>query len=264
MITFGGRVLNTYPMKGGAMEGTYNPLQSGMNEKYNLQNEPIVKEISQDLIKIIPPNSEQTNLGQSNYGQTNLGQTNSGQSNSGQIIGGDQKSLAKQYKELKYAAFKDTIVVKIFGKEVVYGFRIILMICTWIYTFLILFIIFSICYFLHEITQGILDASHKLLDGVSSALTKMNDAAINFTVPGINKKIGPFNFSTPDLFTFNQRLFGGAFTPWIRDVNRSNDKFPRSATELIIEVLLRMMVGIIEKLPSMLEGMINVMTQIIK
>ena len=189
---------------------------------------------------IEPPNSVVNNPGL--FDQTKSPENEPSEINK-IISGGNSKTLLKLHAALDNAKFKSRFAVKLLGAPIVIFFIYLWLLCGYFWNLIIFMIIFSICYFLYEITQGILNASHSLLDGVSKALTSMNDAAISFHIPGI--------------FRFRQQLFGNAFEPWIRDVDRSNNNFPRKASDLVINVLTEMLKSIVKSLPGIIDGIAN-------
>ena len=231
MITFGGRPLNTYTKtyKGG----------SQIESENRTDTDPILVEVQPESVNIFPPESEITN-------NPLLGETSSKSPTF--HIGGtvlNQKELVKLDKQISKARFNNLLVVKIFGAPIVITFWIIWWILTHLSTLGFILGIGIICYYLYEITQALLDAGHKLLDGVSSALTNMNNASIKFEIPNI--------------FKFDQKLFGNAFAPWIRDVDKSNNSFPRTADVLAVDTIKKMMIGLADSLPGMIEGVLNVL-----
>ena len=239
MITFGGRPLNTY--RGSNRSKVVDVQPESMIIKS--PDTPTVVDVQLESMKIKSPDTPivvdvqpKSMIIRSPMHSSEI--TNATNISEYKI---QQKQLLELGKGIRDAENKNGFWTKIFGSEIVGFFTLSWKTLRLMFTLIIFFIIFSICYFLYEITQGILNASHQLLDGVSSALTKMNDAAIKFNIPGV--------------FRFNQKLFGGAFTPWIRDVDRSNNKFPRQASELIIDVLTEMMKGIANSLPGIVQGM---------
>ena len=151
-------------------------------------------------------------------------------------------------KEIEKAKFNNRLLVKLFGKEIVLTVQFLWWACGLLWSLLIFIIIFSICYFLYDITQEILNASHGLLDAVSDGLTKVNDFSIPIGIPG--------------LFHIDLRVFGGSLSPWIRDVDRSNNSFPRKAKDLIINIIVEMIETIIDTLPVILEGIANAFEEI--
>lgn len=171
------------------------------------------------------------------------------------------KNIDKMNKAIKDREFNSRLVVKLFGKEVVLTVEFLWWLCGLLWTLIIFTIIFSICYFLHQITQGVLDAYHTVVDGITKLMEDINNIAIKFEVPGINKKIGPFHISMPPLFKFDFKLFGGMFDGPLRDMYRAS-AFTRSATELIIQILIEMVIGIVEMLPAIGEGIMNAVEKI--
>ena len=99
-----------------------------------------------------------------------------------------QKQLLELGKRIRDAENKNGFFTKIFGSEIVGFFTLSWRTLRLMFTLFMFFIIFSICYFLYEITQGILNAGHSLLDGVSKSLSDMNNWSINFGFIGFPKK----------------------------------------------------------------------------
>jgi len=174
---------------------------------------------------------------------------------------GGKAGILKLKKEMEKAAFNNRLVVKIFGKEIVLTVEFLIWVAGILWSLIIFAIIFSICYFLYEITQGVLNAYHTVVDGITKLMEDINNVAIKFEVPGINKKIGPFNISMPPLLKVNFKLFGGMFDGPLRDMYRAGN-FTRSAAELIIEILIKMIIGIVESLPAIGEGIMNALEKI--
>jgi hypothetical protein len=170
-------------------------------------------------------------------------------------------NVDKMNKAIEDRKFKNRLLVKIFGKEIVLTFEFIIWLCGILWTLIIATIIFSICYFLYEITQGVLNAYHTVVDGITKLMEEINNVAIKFEVPGINKKIGPFNISMPPLLKVDFKLFGGMFNGPLRDMYRASS-FTRSATELIIQILIQMVTSIIETLPAILDGIVSAFEKI--
>jgi hypothetical protein len=174
---------------------------------------------------------------------------------------GGKAGILKLKKEMEKAAFNNRLVVKIFGKEIVLTVEFLIWVAGILWSLIIFAIIFSICYFLYEITQGVLNAYHTVVDGITKLMEDINNVAIKFEVPGINKKIGPFNISMPPLLKVDFKLFGGMFDGPLRDMYRAGN-FTRSAAELIIEILIKMIIGIVESLPAIGEGIMNALEKI--
>jgi hypothetical protein len=238
MITFGGRPLNTYT--------TY---KGGSQFESSSEPDPVLVEVQPESVRIYPPESNVIN--------PLLGEIETSTSKSPSFhIGGtvlNQKELVKLDKELNRARFKNGFFAKIFGVEIVSFFMFLSSLSKYIFFIFILFIIGSICYFLHTITQGILDVSHKVLEGVTMVIKEVNDVSIKFTVPGIG--------DSPPLLKVDFKLFGGIFDGPLRDMYNANN-FVRDATELIIKVLTQMIKSIADNLPSMIEGLFNVLSKI--
>lgn len=218
MITFGGRPLNTYG--------------SESLKTYRGGAQPVVVEVQPNIVKIEPPQSEDSL-------NPLIGENISPNPSLTPYLKHTHNQLVNLGKELDKAKFKNKLVVKIFSAPVVITCMIIWWILTHVFTLIFIFIIFCICYYLYEITQGLLDGSHKLLDSLSKSLSEMNGWAINID-------IGMIHIHHP--------IFNNALSPWIRDVDRSNNKFPRSATVLGVDIIKKMMMGIVEKLPGMFES----------
>lgn len=234
MITFGGRPLNTYKFKGGSNEPHVVEVNSNLvtingPELFDPKNNSVV-DVNSKLVTIDPPGF---------FDQPNKPPKINSDIN-GPINGGSSQELLKLNKDIEKVKFNNRLVVKLFGKEIVLTVEFLIWAAGILWSLLIFTVIFSICYFLYDITQGILNAGHSLLDAVSDGLTTVNDAAINFGFIGFPNA--------------NFRLFGNVFAPWISDVDRSNNSFPRDAKELVINVLTEMIQGIVDSLPGILEG----------
>jgi len=255
MITFGGRPLNTY--KG----GTNKPNVVQVNPNSVTINGPEFVDVNPKIVKVNgpglfdPPNNSVVDVNANRltiespnnsvvdnpglFDQTKYPENEPSEINK-IISGGNSKTLLKLHAALDKAKFNSLFFVRLLGAPIVMFFIYLWLLCGYFWNLIIFMIIFSICYFLYEITQGILNAGHSLLDGVSKALTSMNDAAISFNIPGV--------------FRFRQQIFGNAFEPWIRDVDRSNNKFPRKAGDLMINVLTEMLKSIVKSLPGIIDG----------
>jgi len=177
------------------------------------------------------------------------------------INGGGPQELLKLQRAIKKAEFNNRLVVKLFGKEIVLTVEFLYFLYGIIWKLITYAIICAICYYLYEITQGVLDAYHTVVDGITKLMEQINNVAIKFEVPGINKKIGPFNLSMPPLLKVDFKLFGGMFDGPLRDMYRAGE-FTRSATELIIQILIQMVKGIAESLPDILDGVANAASKI--
>jgi hypothetical protein len=166
------------------------------------------------------------------------------------ISGGNSKTLLKLQAALDKAKFNSLFFVKLLGAPIVIFFMILWRLLGYFWKTIIFMIIFSICYYLYEITQGILNVGHSLLDVVSKSLNDMyKNGTINFGFIGFPKaKINLF----------------GYMEPWIRDVDRSNNKFPRKASDLVIYILTEMIKGIVDSLPGIIEGMSKGFVEIFK
>lgn len=281
MITFGGRPLNTYDRiyKGGELqsgnpstnefvkqhtkstpasqstiEATPADQSKSATEPISPTMKPIVVKVKPELVTIDgpglfdPPINKDKNANQDPQEFTPDDPFN-------------PKNIDKLTKAIKDREFKNRWVVKLFGKEVALTGDFIVWLCRLLWSLIIFTIIFSICYFLHQITQGVLDAYHIVVDGVTNLMEDINNVAIKFEVPGFNKKIGPFNISMPPLLKVDFKLFGGMFDGPLRDMHRAGE-FTRSATDLIIQIIIQMITSIVESLPAISEGIMNALEKI--
>ena len=210
----------------------------------NDMTKPVVVEVSPDTVTIDRPGTFDPTNNESNN------ESNNSPDKKNLLSGGSPKELLNLNNAIEKAKFNNKLIVKILGAPIVSIFIFLFTVFGYLWNLIIIMILFSICYFIHEITQGFLDASHLLLDGVSYALTDMyKNGSINFGFMGFpNAKI--------DLF--------GYMAPWIRDVDRSNEKFPREAGNLVVNVLTEMLKSIVEALPGIFEGISDGFEKIIE
>jgi hypothetical protein len=111
-----------------------------------------------------------------------------------------------------------------------------------------------------------LDVSHKVLGGIKKTFVGannfLNKIGFDFVVPGIS--IPAIRFRTGDLFKFNWYPFKNSLIDPINKITSADNAFPKDATDVIIAMIRDMLVGLIDKLPKMLEGMIQIFEKIMK
>ena len=169
--------------------------------------------------------------------------------------------LLKLQNAMEIAKFNDRLPVKIFGKEIVSVFDFLYWLSGNLLKIMICILIFSMCFYMYQITQGVLDAYHTVVDGITKLMEDINNVALHLKIPGLNIKAGPFRIATPDIMDERFKLFGGMFDGPLRDMYRAS-AFTRSATELIIQILIEMVTGIVEMFPAILDGVANATSKI--
>jgi hypothetical protein len=308
MITFGGRPLNTYTIKGGSNEPrvvdvgselvTIIPKSNPDVVKVDRNNVIIIPKSNPDVVKVDRNNvtiiPESNNLRVVDVDDKNVTREpglfqprvfnvdpkkvivtngpglfdppkNKIANNPIQDLNPDDpfnpKNIDRMTKAIKDREFKNRLVVKLFGKEIVLTVEFLIWVGRALWWLMIFTIIWSICYFLHEMTQGLIDTYHKVVDGITKLMEDINNAALHLKIPGLNLKAGPFRFSTPDIIDKRFKLFGGIFDGPLREMYRASS-FTRSATELIIQILIEMIKTTIESLPAILDGIANAFEKI--
>jgi len=289
MITFGGRPLNTYKIKGGS--GNETRIVEVTPESVTINGpelfKPHVVEVSPELVTINKPefvkphvveiNPQSVTIDRPEFVKPHIVEINSesvtidgpglfdrptnkninSNVDPNKGLNPDDPfnpiNVKKMNEAIKKTEFNNRLVVKLFGKEIVLTVEFIIWACGILWSLLIFTIIFSICYFLHQITQGVLDAYHTVVDGITKVMEDVNNVAIKFEVPGFDI---PGLFSTGPLLKVDFKLFGGIFDNPLNDMYRASS-FTRSATDLIIQIIIEMVVSIIESLPAIGEGIIN-------
>jgi hypothetical protein len=271
MITFGGRPLNTYKIKGGAGSETHivevNPESVSINRPELFK--PRVVEVNSESVTINGPESIPHVVEVKSVSIDGPGLFDSPKNKIAndpiQDLNPDDpfnpKNIDRMTKAIKDREFKNRLVVKLFGKEIVLTVEFLWWLCGIIWSLMIFTIIWAICYFLHEMTQGLIDTYHKVVDGITKLMEDINNVALHLKIPGLNLKAGPFRFSTPDIIDKRFKLFGGMFDGPLREMYRASS-FTRSATELIIQILIEMIKTTIESLPAILDGIANAFEKI--
>jgi hypothetical protein len=177
------------------------------------------------------------------------------------------------YKELKEisknnwrALIETGIIGSLFGSTVAYIIYYINFAISISFKLFILFIIFNICVIIYKAIQMSLDVSHKVMGGVKSSISGINNLlnqiGINFVVPGIS--IPAIRFRTGDLFKLNWYPFKNSLGGPLNKIDSAVRAIPRDATDVIIAMIREMLVGLIDNLPKMMEGMIKMFEKIMK
>jgi hypothetical protein len=165
---------------------------------------------------------------------------------------------SKELKEIsnnnRRAEIETGIVGSIFGSTPAYIVYYILFAISLAFRLFILFIIFNICVVIHKAIQLSLDATHKVMGGVKTSLTDingfLNKVGFKFTIPGMKKiKWFPFNNSLGNP---------------INKVDSAKRAIPKDANDVIINMIRDTLKGIIELIPKIFEGLIQMFEKIMK
>jgi len=168
------------------------------------------------------------------------------------------------------AQIETGFIASIFGSTFAYILYYIMFAISLAFRLFILFIIFNICVIIYKGIQLALDVSHTVMGGVKKSLSDingfLNKVGMDFTIPGVNLDINALgiHWHSGDIARINWFPFTNSLGKPISEVTRADNAFPRDALDVIIFMIRDMLVGLIDKLPKMLEGMIQIFEKIMK
>lgn len=201
---------------------------------------------------------------------TNPISTNAISNETSESKGPSSKDL-KEISKINWRAHIETgLIGSIFGSTAAYIIYYIIFAISLAFKLFILFIIFNICVIIHKAIQVILDASHKVMGGVKNSLSDingfLNKVGFDFTIPGVSFHYNPLNihWNSGDIARINWYPFTDSLGVPISKIQSAVNSIPRDATDVIINMIREMLVGLIDLMPKLFDGMIQTFEKIMK
>ena len=188
-------------------------------------------------------------------------------SNTESKIKGPSSKELKEISRINWRAYIESgWFAAMFGSTAAYIMYYINFAISLAFKLFILFIIFNICVIIYKAIQKILDVSHTVMGGVKNSISGINNLlnqiGINFVVPGIS--IPAIRFRTGDLFKLNWYPFKNSLGGPLNKIDSAVRAIPRDATDVIINMIREMLVGLIDLMPKLFDGMIQTFEKIMK